>query len=219
MKGYLSSGQVCSSFQNVLNKCSLTQGRMEHPMIHQENRSIRRRPAKNLEDILARLEKRQQAPRTYAPDFLHGDFKLEEVYIHQLGERIESCGFVLLTEEGVFVARLEDHFLTIFHHAELEKARTWLASLGEDISNWVIYNQRESESILDWSHLPGQVATLELSWSDFLDAEARILGVWRDDNEQSSSMRAKHEATLLSMIGILTRNANLGSLTNLDKAA
>lgn len=188
-------------------------------MIHQDFRSIRRRPAKNLEDILARLEERQQAPRTYAPDFLHGDFKLEEVYIHQLGERVESCGFVLLTQEGVFLAKLEDHFLTIFHNANVEGAGDWLASLGKNITTWVIYNQMECQNILDWSHLPGQVATLELSWSDFLDAEARILGVWRDDNEQSSSMRSKHEATLLSMIGILTRNANLGSLAGLDKAA
>jgi len=193
---------------------------MEHLMIRPQ---IRRKPGKtkDLDAILSRLETRQQAPRVFAPDFLHGDFTLEEVYANDLGGRVESCGFVLLTPEGVFLAKLEDHFLTIFHHDKDMACLSWLSSLGQELSAWVVYDlcDRGGEGDVEWHRLPGQVSTLELGWSDFLDAESRILNVWRDDVEQSSSMRRKHEATLLSMIGILVRNANLGGLPGLDVAA
>lgn len=167
---------------------------------------IRRTPSARHLELLARLERRRQLPEVLAPDFLHGDFALEQAYQHL--DSPDTQAFVVVDEQGVAMGIFDDYFLSIHTHLDVNP-QGFLARLCEthaDLESIIVLDLRAQPDHTPQLPLPVSLHA-HLSRTELSGLERRLYQIEREGSAiDDPTIRIKND--VLSLIAIASRAHN-----------
>lgn len=163
---------------------------------------------RSIEAILERRRRRQRRrTHTHAPDFLHGDCRIDEIYGEYGFQWVESTAFAEVLRgpdgrpEAWTVATFDEGFLTLRHavDTEVDSLSRWLYEQLQDVQRVVLldFDRGRAEAGL---LLPDHLSLLPITpgASTFQSLEQERLKVTRDrDFPDRSQLRTAPDEILL----------------------